>query len=800
MTPTQAKQLLEGYLALLENENLQDYEGYPRQEYFDFIALLLGTDNRNEITAKLNEIIEGKLQAPSLPPELDVLLEDWAQVKEQNKEIKARAAAKVETFIAQQKNLVPKMTLTQAVRERPLIKPTEEPVEAVLKRVDLSLDDKIQSRLSEYDSILAEDPIQNTSTSNQIKDVLIALALQPTGEEKEKALPIAVEEVLRNNGIRLSSEQKIELFQNLINDTKPEIASLQKIAGEPLPEAVLASYAQKTEPVAITPLYALLHPQVALANLEKTALAPLVTFLNQGEPENLTQEQKESLAETRKGVTPEMIDRTIENLKASGLPEDHPTIKKLKAHREKLDRFQTNEEGNKKPITRIYETYHKAANITNGSKVVDKQTGVVFSNKAVWDTRQSYSFKLKEFINNAGQRTGLVQKINVLPGKIGFKFNASPRSLATSIYRNTAGRVVSGIKGSLAKSTVGVSVKKAAGWAIGKLGVKAGISAAATAIGTAIGGPIGAFVGKVVGFLAEKLLQPLISKISRALKDPNSAIAIIGGSLGVAYFVPALATAGIAVAVVVAAASAPALATAAASGVAGFLSALAGMAVSVAVTALTIGVLTALTIMTVFVVVVSSGAFVLPVNPLQIHGGGTTGPRVLSPVPPLPSNWRHLAERVVYELQNCQISYVNSSTWTQVETCLTNSGIPNVQPMIDQFHNSIQPSVDSCECLQCVGFVRGVMATLGKDPGGGRHARGYLDPPTPAGYMPINKTMADVAAGDLVVDMGITYGHIAIVVAREGNEMIVAQAWGGSGLVNMTKVHYSMFTGFLRPL
>jgi hypothetical protein len=799
MTPKQAEWLLNGYLALLENENLQEYEGYPRQKYFDFIALLLGTDNRNEITTKLQEIIEGKIQAPSLPPELEVLLEDWAQAKEENREIKTRAAAKVEAFITQQKNLVPKMTLAQAISEKPQAKPAEEPVGAVLKRVDLSLENKIQSRLSEYDSILARDSVQNTKVSNQVKDVLIALALQPVAQNEEQALPTAIEEVLRNNGIRLNSEQKIELFQELVNDTKPEVETLKKIADKPIPETVLAAYALKTEPVAMGPLYAILHPQVALANLEKTALSPVVAFLNQGEPENLTQEQKESLAETRKGVTPEMMDHTIENLKKSGLPEDHPTIKKLEAHREKLDRFQTNEEGKKTPITRIYETYHKTASLTNGSKIVDKQTGVVFSNKAVWDTRQSYSFKLKEFINNAGQKTGLVQKINVLPGKIGFKFTASPRALATSIYRNTAGRVVSGIKNRVAKSAVGVGIKKAAGWAVGKLGVKAGISVAATAIGATIGGPIGAFVGKVIGFLAEKVLQPLVSKISRALKDPNSAIAIIGGSLGVAYLVPALATAGIAVAVVVAAASAPALATAAASGVAGFLSALAGMAVSVAVTALTIGVLTALTILTVFIVVVSSGAFILPVDPFQIHGG-TTGPRVLSPVPPLPSNWRHLAERVVFELQNCQISYVSSSTWTQVETCLTNSNIPNVQPMINQFHNSIEPSVDSCECLQCVGFVRGVMAALGKDPGGGRHARGYLDPPTPIGYLPINRTMSEVAVGDLVVDMGITYGHIAVVVAREGNEMIVAQAWGGSGLVNMTKVHYSMFTGFLRPI
>jgi hypothetical protein len=45
-----------------------------------------------------------------------------------------------------------------------------------------------------------------------------------------------------------------------------------------------------------------------------------------------------------------------------------------------------------------------------------------------------------------------------------------------------------------------------------------------------------------------------------------------------------------------------------------------------------------------------------------------------------------------------------------------------------------------------------------------------------------------------------TYGHIGIVIARYGNTISVAQAWGDkNGLVDIKPYFYNEFQGFLRP-
>lgn len=93
------------------------------------------------------------------------------------------------------------------------------------------------------------------------------------------------------------------------------------------------------------------------------------------------------------------------------------------------------------------------------------------------------------------------------------------------------------------------------------------------------------------------------------------------------------------------------------------------------------------------------------------------------------------------------------------------------------------------------------MAALGKDPGGGKDAKDYLNPPPPAGYQPINTNMEKVQKGDLVIIRGAKDGHIAIVVEKTANSIWVAQAWGTSGgAIQITEVNPIYFDGFLRPL
>jgi len=160
-----------------------------------------------------------------------------------------------------------------------------------------------------------------------------------------------------------------------------------------------------------------------------------------------------------------------------------------------------------------------------------------------------------------------------------------------------------------------------------------------------------------------------------------------------------------------------------------------------------------------------------------------------------PQNATHLAEKAIYTLNQCGIGYVQKNNWRQVENCLQDSQLKNKQLIIDQFHYSV---FEVGPGLHCVGFVRGVMSALGKDPGGNRDAKDYLNPPPPDGY-DIILNMEDITQKDLVINRGSTYGHIGITIEKQGDYILVAQAWGPSGLIQITRINPAYFDGFLRP-
>lgn len=204
---------------------------------------------------------------------------------------------------------------------------------------------------------------------------------------------------------------------------------------------------------------------------------------------------------------------------------------------------------------------------------------------------------------------------------------------------------------------------------------------------------------------------------------------------------------------------------------------------------LPIALLAGLTLFTVFT---SSAAF-LPegVGETPVHIGTHFEPR---------SNAAELAEKVIYTLNHCaiqNIEYVNKNTLPSTKLCLETSNLPNYELIIEQFDYSVQVGPG----LQCVGFVRGIMAALGKPLEGNRNAKDYLNAPTPSGYAPVNSDMTQVKIGDLVITQGKIYGHIAIVVDKIGDEVIVAQAWGDdNGKLELTSINPIYFDGFLRPL
>jgi len=269
-------------------------------------------------------------------------------------------------------------------------------------------------------------------------------------------------------------------------------------------------------------------------------------------------------------------------------------------------------------------------------------------------------------------------------------------------------------------------------------------------IGAIVGGPIGIFVGAAVGTIAGIGIQFLIDKAAALLSNVSLP------QLAASWLTQITSTTALTIAKV--------------SGI-------------IALGTTIIG--------TWMVIQNNAGAF--------IQGGlGEITHAIGTPLMPRPlTEASHLAEKVIYHLNQCGITYVKKTNWPEVETCLQGTSLSNKETIIDQFHYSV---FDIGPGLQCVGFVRAIMAAEGKDPGSGYHAHDYLNRQEDNFYYAANYEMSAVQIGDLVIIKGNIYGHIGIVIDfnRENEEIIVAQAYGPSGLIQIESINPVYWDGFLR--
>lgn len=606
------KDLLPVANAFANDPNLKEWEGWSRESFERVLNELFDSKDFLNSVILLNGVVNGDLQAPSIPLELENLLTILKNAKEQKKEIRDKAINDVQNYIERLKKTY--LPLAEASKQRPVEK-KEKNQEEKWRETQEKLTLKIQNQLIAFDQDLAEDPELLEELTEEIKTGVVSLALTEDETELGNKLKPLASEVLTKNGYLINSQKQEAFTEALYESSQKEIQEIRTTNNSPIAQEILDKYALNNENVIFSPAYVLANPSLALAYTQKALVALPVKFLQQSANETSPQWQKM----LKEGVFVENYDLTIKNLIASGLSENHPTIIKLQRERDRLYEAQKTSEGKDKPVVGFLKTFFKPNELTGNQKGASETTGIALSGKTLWASGKGWAFNLKGAFNQLGLASKIYQKFPSLPGKTLITSKLSIGALAWS-SRRLWRPVYLAVAKTAAGKAVKVGIKKASAWVATKLGLQAAITAAG--VGTGVGAAPAIAINLIIeaaSLITDKLIKPFLRKIK---ENPLATIAL---GVGIMVIVPSFAIIGVTIAAIgvfTAMAGAGAILGGIAIGTLGFFTALVGGPVvgfSIA-TAVIIGVI-ALSSLTFFIVMTTAGAFILPVNPLSLSGG-----------------------------------------------------------------------------------------------------------------------------------------------------------------------------------
>lgn len=128
-----AQWLLEGTHAFQKDPKLKEWNGLQREYFVWLLTSIFKVETFIEAVSLLEKVVSGELTAPSLPPDLKKLIEDWFKSQEQKAEIQKEAMEKVAQFIAKQQALL--IEQQRLAAEKPLVIPLAEAAKEAVKEV-----------------------------------------------------------------------------------------------------------------------------------------------------------------------------------------------------------------------------------------------------------------------------------------------------------------------------------------------------------------------------------------------------------------------------------------------------------------------------------------------------------------------------------------------------------------------------------------------------------------------------------------------------------------------------------------
>lgn len=792
------------------------------------------------------QVLVYSLQLPEWPfgekigrEEAMLLIANFFNLNPKDPELPQKAFLKLNEILAEEKP-VPNIPLNLKELVEIYEKHLKEVQEKELNSVFPTLNEEIKSLYEQYRQKILEE-IKPLTPNPQLAQVIshqVALevvsklpsvvheqAFEETvpPEKYQKIVQPVLQQNLAKIGIKAPPES--QLSKVVTEKTRPLAKPLAATPhypptpptpppiSEEIPPGVISQLTAESQGIAFKPIFTLLHPPTTVSFAKKIVLTPIVKPLQWAVKiaEEVSPEIKAIVLE---GLTSKDIQESIKAFQKAGLLSGHPKLSSLKNQQEKLAEF----ESSHKILSFVFHHYHEFSKITGGRQIQEPQVGLFLpqlSPSPVWYQQKGYAWSLHQGLNRLGIFLRTHQWLPTPSGKkiirfvlhdkiirfITFGKVESFTALKTAAYK----KLVQPVLIWLGKTAIGKAIKTGARklitWGLTKLGLAVIpepvskilliLSLAKDFIKLVWGGfkaILRKFKEKPEAVLATGLILmavpifiPLLPIVGTVITTIGIITSIIGFLGGIAKWAGAIIS------------QIGGFLSSAASAVGGFFSSLSTISLpSILPTIAVGGTVGTIAVATTVVIVTTGSAFIK-------EGLGERPTHIGTPIDPrAPAEAGHLAETVIWTLNQCGITAVNKTTWKKTENCLNNSNLPNKEEIINQFHFSV---FEVGPGLQCVGFVRGVTAALGKELEGGRQAaNGYLDPPTPSGYYPVETDMSKVQIGDLVIMKGTTYGHIGIVVNKKEGSIWVAQALGTeNGRIEITEINPVYYNGFLRP-
>lgn len=584
-------------------------------------------ESSNFLPDLLDEAIRRYFKSPeqqpaSIPPNITELVEIYDKAEQEKKD-------RLEKSIASQKELekyksfvdrFKKVITTNTTKELPP-KLVEQMAENAANKIITFLPVVAQSDyFPKEDEKQLEGKIEEV-LQNELKKVGEELKIAKTPDEEK----IAKEDkkIIEAEAIKIAAEPQIIEAVKERPLVKEVLIDLKKLS---LPPEIIKQIESQVIKETYSPLKTILDPQASLALTKRTFYTLQAKAIQMKVAEiQVPTEQKEAFKRFKKmvyqGLFKEDLQATLGLLEELGLSENHEAFKYLNSEINALDEIQKVDIKNwlgkivgrgDHPYIKILKKYYDFGKKTGKWQVFDKNLNVFLklSPDVLWANKKGYSFLVKR----------LVDKFQFLPNFYQKTFQFITRGHYNSlggwtqkfVYGKVLKPLFAKISQTAAGQTVKAGVKKAAGWLATKMGIKFGIWAAAAgttapSLGTSL------LIATVVEFLG-KIKNFIVS----LFRDPGKALGSAGVGVLLLVFAPMpFALIGIVPLVLggsglISFALAPATLGAIGGGVGAFFTAISTLPFILPVVAFVVTLLSVVAGLTFFIVMVVSGAFVLP--------------------------------------------------------------------------------------------------------------------------------------------------------------------------------------------